>query len=66
MKGIWTLDIEIDLIFFCFHNCANNNRDKYLRGEGDSDSYLLTNLMVPYLLQVFFRSIKIVSAGKGI
>jgi len=49
------------VFFFCFNNRANNNRDKYLLGEGDSDSYLLTNLLIPYLLSGFFY----VPVGKG-
>ena len=63
-KGFEHLGIKIGLIFFCFNYNANNYRDKYLRGEGDSDSYLLTNLMVPYMLQYFLDRYR-VKVGKG-
>ena len=65
-KGFEPLEIKIVKSFSCFHNRANSNRDKYLRGEGDSDSYLLTNLLTPYLLQEFFLLIKTDRAGEGI
>jgi hypothetical protein len=55
-KGFEPLDVKINLIFLLLNNRANHNRAKYLLWEGDSDSYLLTNLMVPYLLQNFFDS----------
>jgi len=48
--GVEPLEIKVGLIFSCFNNSVNSYRVKYLRGEGDSDSYLLTNLMVSYLL----------------
>jgi hypothetical protein len=49
-KGFEPLKIKIVKSFFCFNNRANCNRAKYLRGEGDSGSYLLTHLLVSYLL----------------
>jgi len=51
--------------FSCFNNHANCNHDKYLRGEGDSDSHLLTHLMVPYLLRDFFDQLRLKVQGKG-
>jgi hypothetical protein len=53
-KGCEPLYIKNARISYCFNNQVNSYRDKYLRGEGDSDSYLLTHLMAPYLLRDFF------------
>jgi hypothetical protein len=53
-KGCEPLYIKNARISYCFNNQVNSYRDKYLRGEGDSNSYLLTNMLTSYLLQEFF------------
>jgi len=52
------LHIKIAPIFILFNNRVNIYRAKYLRGEGDLNSYLLTHLMVPYLLQDFLDQLR--------
>ncbi len=57
-KGFEPLHIKIAPIFILFNNRVNIYRAKYLRGEGDLNSYLLTHLMVPYLLQDFLDQLR--------
>jgi len=57
-EGFEPLQIKIALILFSFNNRINNFHAKYLRRAGDSNAYLLTNLMVSYLLWDFLYQLR--------
>lgn len=42
------------VFFLLLNNHANHNRAKYLRVEGDLDSFLLVKNLGLYLLTIFF------------
>jgi len=47
--GFEPLQIKIALILFSFNNRINNFRAKYLRGEGDSNSFGIFPMLKKYL-----------------